>query len=103
MLTFITLIIEKFLNENIKKAKLNEEMGAYFRINYIHTLHIDELFKLNIDALERLYAKEKRIPGYLFESMENLLKTAGFSLSEDEFRSIFCYSKEIIIDEIREG
>ena len=91
------------MNENIKKARLNEEIGEFFRINHVHNIHIDELFKINLDALERFYTKEKRIPGYAFESMENLLKTAGFLINEEEFRSISCYSKEIVIDEIREG
>ena len=95
--------IETFLNENVKKAKKNVEIGPNFRIHHIHSLKIDELFKLNLDVLERFYDKEKRIPGYSFESMQNLLKIAGFYVYEDEFRSLCCYSKEIIIDENREG
>ena len=91
------------MDENVKKAKKNEEMDSNFRINYIYTLNIDELFKLNLDMLERFYNKEKRIHGYPFETMQNLVKNAGFRLDEEKFRIISCYSKEMIIDENREG
>ena len=96
--------VAKFLAEDvIPKAANSNELYDGYRFKNIYTVEMDELFKANLDGLDRFYRTYKTVIGIHIDKLKEIVEQAAIKMDDDEFIVCFVHSKMTVVDEMSEG